>query len=245
MTNKSGVDLLLEFEPENELGVVLLFGKLASERYEVMIREASPGFPDCIGIHDGKQIRIEFEYKSRNFSNHGHNPRDCDWIVCWIDNWPECPSNIKVIELRKEFGLGFSVWVVPISGVYREKISVAHTGEIWSAPRQASAGDLVLFYRTSPDKFLKDLFIIEEPEYVQSTWKKGKDWMAELRKRIARLEQPVHLNDLRTHEVLKNAGFVRAGFRSRYRATPYWPNLRDLIVRQNPKVEKSFERANL
>jgi hypothetical protein len=29
-----------------------------------------------------KEIRIEFEYRSRNFKEH-HPHRKCDWIVCW------------------------------------------------------------------------------------------------------------------------------------------------------------------
>jgi hypothetical protein len=29
---------------------------------------------------------------------HGHAPEKCDLIVCWINNWPECP--LEVLELR-------------------------------------------------------------------------------------------------------------------------------------------------
>jgi hypothetical protein len=25
----------------------------------------------------------------------------CDVIVCWVHNWPECPEWIEVVELRK------------------------------------------------------------------------------------------------------------------------------------------------
>jgi hypothetical protein len=45
-----------------------------------------------------QRVRIEFEYQSRNFRQHGHDPDQCDVIVCWEDNWPECP--IEVLELR-------------------------------------------------------------------------------------------------------------------------------------------------
>ena len=42
---------------------------------------------------------IEFEYESRNFLRHLHDPSQCDIIVCWKHNWPECP--LEVIELSK------------------------------------------------------------------------------------------------------------------------------------------------
>jgi len=31
---------------------------------------------------------------------HGHEWSECDLIVCWEHNWPECP--VEVIELKKE-----------------------------------------------------------------------------------------------------------------------------------------------
>jgi hypothetical protein len=46
-------------------------------------------------------VWIEFEFESRNFLLHGHDPKKCDVIVCWVHNWPECPKGIQVIELSK------------------------------------------------------------------------------------------------------------------------------------------------
>ncbi len=46
-----------------------------------------------------ERVRIEFEYKSSNFREHGHNPTKCDIIVCWEHDWKECP--IKVVELKQ------------------------------------------------------------------------------------------------------------------------------------------------
>ena len=40
---------------------------------------------------------IELEYESRNFLEHQHPVNGCDLIVCWINNWPDCP--LEVIEL--------------------------------------------------------------------------------------------------------------------------------------------------
>lgn len=95
----------LRHEPVNENGVIFLFGIVARELgYSVEAVQA--GFPDCEAkrqVEAGKwqRIRIEFEYESRNFRDHGHPPNLCDVIVCWRHNWQECPDHIEVIELSK------------------------------------------------------------------------------------------------------------------------------------------------
>jgi hypothetical protein len=90
-------------EPVNENGVIFLFGIVARELgYSVEAVQA--GFPDCeakrqIAAGKWQRVRIEFEYESRNFRDHGHSPEHCDVIVCWNHNWPDCPSQIEVVEL--------------------------------------------------------------------------------------------------------------------------------------------------
>ncbi len=82
MTDKSIVGDLINFRglvyaPLNENGVVFLFGKIADD-LNMYIEEIKPGFPDCIGrryIGKGwERVAIEFEYQSRNFVQHGHDP---------------------------------------------------------------------------------------------------------------------------------------------------------------------------
>src|ERR1017187_7200790 len=113
----------MNYAPENELGVVFLFAHLA-KRWRLRIDEIRPGFPDCIAFQKAhskeKRIRIEFEFKSQNFHTHGHDPSKCDWIVCWEHNWPSAPKHLNIIELRREFGLGFNVWVMPVGKEYQE-----------------------------------------------------------------------------------------------------------------------------
>ena len=94
----------LRFAPINEQGVVYLFGMISHE-LGYLIESIRTEFPDCEGkrCFDQKnnrweQVRIEFEYKSSNFREHGHNEHDCDVIVCWIHDWDECP--IEVLELK-------------------------------------------------------------------------------------------------------------------------------------------------
>jgi len=47
-----------------------------------------------------KRLRIEFEFESRNFVEHGHDPSGCDVLVCWTHNWADAPDNLEIVELR-------------------------------------------------------------------------------------------------------------------------------------------------
>ena len=96
---------ILNYAPLNELGVVLLFGYYMHELGFSHMEQIRTEFPDAIGmrrLQDGRlqRVRIEFEYESKNFERHGHDPSACDVIVCWVHNWKDCPPNIQVIELK-------------------------------------------------------------------------------------------------------------------------------------------------
>lgn len=95
----------LRHEPVNEGGVVFLFGMVARE-LGYLVEAVQAGFPDCeakrqVGPGKWQRVRIEFEFESRNFRDHGHPPDGCDLIVCWRHNWPECPPHLEVVELAK------------------------------------------------------------------------------------------------------------------------------------------------
>jgi hypothetical protein len=91
--------------PTNENGVMVLFGAMARDLGFIITR-VQAGFPDCEAMRrmrNGRlqRVWIEFEYESRNFSLHLHDPAGCDLIVCWVHNWNECP--VEVIELSRFF----------------------------------------------------------------------------------------------------------------------------------------------
>lgn len=93
----------LRHEPVNEDGVVFLFGMVARE-LGYLVEAVQQGFPDCeakrqIGPGKWQRVRIEFEFESRNFLEHGHAVDGCDIIVCWRHNWPDCPASLEVVEL--------------------------------------------------------------------------------------------------------------------------------------------------
>ena len=92
-------------EPVNESGVVFAFGMLARQ-LGFAVHRIQREFPDCEAVREiargqWQLVRIEFEFESRNFLLHKHNPKGCDVIVCWVHNWPECPKWLQVVELSK------------------------------------------------------------------------------------------------------------------------------------------------
>jgi hypothetical protein len=90
------------------MGVMVLFSMMA-QQLGFVIESVQAGFPDCeakIEVEPGRwqHFRIEFEFESRGFKQHGHDPGKCDLIVCWRHNWKGCPANLQVLELSKLVG---------------------------------------------------------------------------------------------------------------------------------------------
>jgi len=99
----------LRYAPINEQGVVYLFG-MVSRELGFLVESVRTDYPDCEGKRaldrtgtQWQHVRIEFEYKSSNFLAHGHDPDECELIVCWIHDWLESP--IEVLELRSAIAL--------------------------------------------------------------------------------------------------------------------------------------------
>lgn len=91
----------LQHAPVNEQGVVFLFGMVAHE-LGYTVESVQTGYPDCeakrkISPNRWERIRIEFEFTSRSFRDHGHDPKGCDVIVCWEHNYPACPVEVLAL----------------------------------------------------------------------------------------------------------------------------------------------------
>lgn len=236
-------DASLHYAPENEQGVVFLFAEWAKRR-RIRVERIGTGFPDCIAYvpADGKErkVQIEFEYKSRSFKAHGHDPRKCDWLVCWENNWPSAPPGLRVIELRREYGLGFNVWIQPIDADKQDQLR-SRRRDTWSVAGRAHAGDLVLFYTKLPEGSISHVWKLTENAKSRSAgWKPGKDVMASIQK-VAVLKSPLFLQDLKRDRYFATAAFVRGSFRGRPNATEYWSELRELIVSRNPSLRKVLD----
>jgi len=94
------------FDPVNEDGVVMLFGKFHQKLGFLKIVLVQQPFPDCMAIKvkDKKPalVYIEFEYKSSQFRKHDIKENKSYYVVCWINDWSSPPKNVEIIELRKE-----------------------------------------------------------------------------------------------------------------------------------------------
>jgi hypothetical protein len=92
-------------EPVNEAGVVFLFGMVAHLLgFDVeALQGAYPDGEAKLEVEPGRwqNVRFEFEYESRKFPQHRHDPKKCDVIVCWKHNWKGCPQEIQVVELGR------------------------------------------------------------------------------------------------------------------------------------------------
>ncbi len=93
----------LRHAPINEQGVVFLFGMISYE-LGFIVEAIQAAYPDCEAKrcvdHRNERWqrgRIEFEFHSSNFRDHGHDPNGCDVIVCWEHDWSECP--LEIVEL--------------------------------------------------------------------------------------------------------------------------------------------------
>jgi len=91
--------------PVNEAGVVALFAMVARD-LGMYVQEIGTEFPDAIVRRENgrgwEELAVEFEWDSRSFRDHGHDPAQCDMIVCWHHNWLDCPAEIEVIRLSEE-----------------------------------------------------------------------------------------------------------------------------------------------
>lgn len=74
------------FTPQNEQGVIVEFSQNC-HKFSMEIVSIQTEFPDAIIRWKGKELRVEFEYRSSSFYTHGHDPRLCDLIVCWDDDY--------------------------------------------------------------------------------------------------------------------------------------------------------------
>jgi hypothetical protein len=154
-----------------------------------------------------------------------------------------------VVELRREFGLGFNVWFQPV-GIYddydyAEKLARG-SSYYWSVPSLAIEGDLILYYRTSksgePRSCVQDIFrVASQVSHVSAGWKAGKDYAADIR-RVCTLKAPLYFQDLLDNPVVRNAGFVRGQMQGRPRASDYWPELYRMIVSRNPSIKRLLRK---
>jgi len=235
----------LRYAPENELGVVFLFSAIAP-KLRLRVERIQPAYPDCVAYQktgfSERRIRIEFEYRSSSFRTHKHEARMCDWIVCWEHDWPDVPDRIRVVELRRYFGLGFKVWIQGVIGRDQQEWLATINVANWGLSKRTSPGDLLLMYYTSPSCRIHDVFVMTTSlGRGRAAWREGDCYVGRI-KRVCRLESPVFLDDLRNHRIIRTSTFVRCNMQGNLHATEYWPYLYEMIIQRNPSLRARLAR---
>jgi len=85
------------FVVSDEINVREIFAMIHKDLgYRII--ESRSEFPDYI-LEDksGRRIRAEVEFEASRFKEHKHPIEECDMIICWHNDWPDCP--IEVLEL--------------------------------------------------------------------------------------------------------------------------------------------------
>jgi hypothetical protein len=100
----------MDFIPKNEMGVIVRFTQEIVSIGNISILSVRAEYPDAILLVNGNEIRTEFEYLASNFISHQHDPRECDLVICWIDNvqhmnklptWELSKSEWKSLEIAE------------------------------------------------------------------------------------------------------------------------------------------------
>jgi len=237
------VDAPMEYAPENELGVVFLFSQVARKK-QFIIKEIRTSYPDCIAHRRSgdmdKLIRIEFEYRSSSFKAHRHNVKNCDCIVCWHHDWPDCPIK-EVIELKKDFQAATKIWIQPSRKDQWHWLE-DNKSTSWGLSKRASIGDLLLMYRCSPEKAIREIYtVIGETVRGKADWKDGDCYCAKI-KQLCKLNSPIFLEDLKKHPILKTAFFVRSRMQGNLLVSEYWSYLYEMILTRNPRVQNKLRK---
>jgi hypothetical protein len=254
--------LPIEFEgmrhaPENELGVVFLFSKLARRFGFITIDVIQPHFPDCWAYRRTtagvKRTWIEFEFRSHSFKAHldqlrGMNPKR-GVVVCWENDWSGCEEYAEVIELRTELGFGREVWIQNTLPEFQAEIdnTPRRTDKswTWTVSKRARPGDLVLMYRAGSKagarKYGSDEHLLQSIANifkVKSFPNKNTRWGCEaVVTQVALLKNPLRLAQMRSDRVLRHAPFVRRSMLGRNNVTPYWYRLHGMILRLNTEQQ--------
>jgi len=156
--------MLINFEgfrhaPENELGVVFLFSKIARRMGFLEIDVIQQKFPDCWAYYRRKvgvgRTWVEFEFMSHGFKSHIKELKKLrlgkGFVVCWEHDWKECENYAKVIELKSEFGFGRQIWIQNTRPKYQMGLDQTRYRRVkgwrWTVSRKARPGDLLLMYR--------------------------------------------------------------------------------------------------
>ncbi|MFM8534093.1 MAG: hypothetical protein ACKOEC_11030 [Acidimicrobiia bacterium] len=206
------------YAPTSELGVVLLFGSLAP-KLGYSVESVHPWFPDCTATYRGERVRIEFEFRARDFKSHGHDPLGADHIVCWENDWQPVPPryrHLKILSLKPYVNARPRVFMVSCNENLTGKQLNSDEVE-WTVPSQVEKGDLIVIYRSAPPGRQVGI------------------------RRLVTLQRPLTFEALKKDPFTRNLSVVRARFQGKREITEDWSSLYPLITGLNPTARKKLE----
>jgi hypothetical protein len=221
------------YAPVNELGVVCLFGAI-SKMLGYHIERIQTHFPDCFARKQGRPLSIEFEYKASKFKrDHYEKGEKCDAVICWEDDWPDKPKNLEIVELKGYVGCSRRIWLFSVGGTNAWKtLDQMKSLQGWTCRKKSRKGDLVLWWRKTPESTLKDLW-----EIKSKVRKHAKLGLVADMKLVGRLRTPLTIEHLKQDNKLKRSSFVRGSFQKGYEVTRYWADLYRLVTKLNPEMK--------
>jgi len=94
------------FEPQYEQEVVYLFSVFHRDLDFPYIIKIRNEFPDALVMDKKRDVKsIEFEVKASDFIQHNHDPKKCDFIVCWendLESYEDLPPIIALKDFTEE-----------------------------------------------------------------------------------------------------------------------------------------------
>jgi len=146
--SEAGIKYGFLYEPGSEAEVCILFGILMPNigeelgaTSEYYIDEWTEKPTDLILRADGKPLRVEFELYSNNFRTQGHDPNECDLIICWRKDWNPA-GRVKVLELSEVIKRRYPNLVLNALPKYPERVKPWSLEEFMTKLRdKVSAGE--------------------------------------------------------------------------------------------------------
>lgn len=113
------------YAPVEKTGVMFLFARLLDD-LNFIIEEIVPNGPRMIARREIKEglekAEVSFAYNSSEARSEG-NLDNCDLLVCWQDDWGDCPC--EVLELRSRL-----LQTSPARKAMERVLGTAHTTDV-------------------------------------------------------------------------------------------------------------------
>ncbi|MHB8491401.1 MAG: hypothetical protein ACYDA6_04190 [Solirubrobacteraceae bacterium] len=224
-----------------------MFAAICEDEFDLRIAEVRQRYPDCIARRVspsgrlGREVRIEFEYRSSRFN---HDPRGCDWLVCWThDLSPDelrrgGMDRLRVEELRRFFQL-VNVWVWPYAAPQADDLPTRTGGRAggYTVPSQACAGDVLLAYRTerghADRAAVTHVMEIGTNAEYDRRHKWGTGYVADLRT-VLKLPHPVPRSRIAGAAALAPGSYFKRPSPLGRSVLDDWPLIRRCLVAANP-----------